>query len=220
MPVLILFSLLSYFSFGQTEQLVLKSSFDLTFDLIKSNSFLNGMPNRISKSSAINLTLSNSWGKLKNDKDLLYYGLIVTLQRASGKDANQNKSTNTKIGLGANIGKQKFFQITPMFYYCPDLSFGILYQTGRYSSYYYPGNDQVSKFYTANFSFLPFNIGFKIKKNIITTFNIGRINIGYSISKDKRENSGIDAYATNSVFSFTANSNSYNIGLIYFPHLK
>ncbi len=206
-------TLLSLGTKAQTN--VIKTNFDIQLGTSKAKNILNGVTNWVTTGNGINVTLNPAFGKIKKETDLLFYGIILTFQRGSGKDINQNKSTNYKLGIGANIGKQKFIELIPKLYYCPQLNFGILYQYGRNKTDNNLSNDFISHGYNASINFLPFSVGIKIKKNLMVAFNIGQLGMAYGMSREKSENSGNDIFFRTSNFSITANSNSYTIALIY-----
>ena len=217
---LILFSLLSYCSHGQTEQLVLKSSFDLTINSAESKIMLNGNTTTVANGTFLSFTSFNGIGKLKNNKNLFYYGIILSFVNGISKDQNNSKTKAFQYGFGIQIGKQKFFEIAPTIYYIPSINFNLIFSMEKDVSYFYPNNDLIKQMFYCSINLMPFSIGFKIKKNLMTTLNMGQLGIYFNKLTEKRENSGNISKGVSNIFSVSANSNQFSIGLIFFLNSK
>lgn len=205
---------------AQNKQSVFKSGFDFNIGTSTSETITNGTQTNLGSGNGIHFTFTNSIGKFKNEKDLVYYGLVLGLDHGVSKDANNQKSTVRNIITGVVVGKQKFIELAPKLYYLPEVFLLFTYTRGRNSSDFYPDNDQIGNQFFKSINLIPFGVGFKIKPNLMTNFSIGNIGASYTYSIQRRENSGNDVKLKNTAFQLKANSSVFEIGLIYFLKIK
>ncbi|MES2006337.1 MAG: hypothetical protein V4450_17595 [Bacteroidota bacterium] len=192
----------------------IKTSFTISGGTQRSSVITNGISSASNKSTGWHMDVSATTGIINEKNSFFYYGISLANDHGVSYDPTNNKVTTNVFGIGPLIGVQHFYPfIADKLYYSPEANVGMRYTSSSHRSTVASTGNYTTKIITADARIVPFSVAFRLKNNLLATFNLGVVQLSYSSQTDKSES--IDQKGENSSFGISINSNALQLGVIF-----